>query len=68
MSRFGGIFGPQINQEGMQSLAKKVSAIKQAPTPKTVEQLESFLGMINYYGKFIPNLSTIAALLNRLKH
>ena len=43
-------------------------AIEQAPTPKTVEQLESFLGMINYYGKFIPNLSTIAAPLNQLWH
>ena len=29
--------------------------------------MESFLGMINYYGKFIPNLSTVAAPLNRLQ-
>ena len=60
--------GHEINQEGIQPLEKKVSAIKQAPTPKTVEQLESFLGMINYYGKFLPNLSTIAAPLNQLRH
>ena len=44
--------GHEIDQEGIQPLEKKVSAIKQAPTPKTVEQLESFLGMINYYGNF----------------
>ena len=60
--------GHEINQEGIQPLEKKVAAIKQAPTPKTVEQLESFLGMINYYGKFIPNLSSIAAPLNQLRH
>ena len=45
-----------------------MSAIKQAPTPKTVEQLESFLRMINYYRKFLPNFSTIAAPLNQLRH
>ena len=60
--------GHEINQEGIQALEKKVIAIKQAPTPKTVEQLESFLGMINYYVKFIPNLSSIAAPLNQLRH
>ena len=60
--------GHEINQEGIQPLVKKVIAIKQAPTPKTVEQLESFFGMINYYGKFIPNLSSIAAPLNQLRH
>ena len=60
--------GHEINQEGIRPLEKKVAAIKQAPTPKTVKQLESFLGMINYYGKFIPNLSSIAAPLNQLRH
>ena len=60
--------GHEINQEGIWPLEKEVAAIKQAPTPKTVEQLESFLGMINYYGKFIPNLSSIAAPLNQLRH
>ena len=44
------------------------TSIKQAPSPKTVQELESFLGMINYYGKFIPNLSSIAAPLNQLRH
>ena len=33
-----------------------------------MEQLESFLGMINYYGKFIPNHLSIAAPLNQLRH
>ena len=29
-------------------------------------QLKSFLGLLNYYGKFIPNLSTLLAPLHRL--
>ena len=59
-----------LEKHGLRGQLSKcqVLAIKQASTPKTVEQLESFLGMINYYGKFIPNLSSIAAPLNKLRH
>jgi hypothetical protein len=38
-----------------------------APEPKSLQQLESFLGLVNYYGKYIPNLSTLAAPLNALR-
>ncbi len=31
-----------------------------------VSQLKSFLGMINYYGKFLPDLSTVLSPLHRL--
>ena len=34
-------------------------AIWRAPIPTDVSQLKSFLGLINYYGKFLPNLSTV---------
>lgn len=36
----------------------KVEAILKAPAPSNVQQLQSYLGLINYYGKFIPNLSS----------
>ena len=45
---------------------EKVRAIKDAPAPKTLQELRSFLGMLNFYGIFIPNLSTILAPLNVL--
>ena len=45
-------------------MEKKVLAIKQTPAPKAMEQLET---MINYYGKFISNLSTLVAPLNQLR-
>jgi len=35
-----------------------VEAISKAPAPKNVTELRSFLEMINYYSKFIPNLAT----------
>ena len=29
------------------------------PQPITVRELKSYLGQLNYYGKFLPNVSTI---------
>ena len=43
-------------------------AINEAPTPKNVAELWSFLGIINYYSRFLPNLSTRLAPLYRLLH
>ncbi len=48
--------GHQISKEGIQALPSKVDAIAQAPEPKNVQELRSFLGLLNYYGKFIKNL------------
>lgn len=31
------------------------------PTPKTIKELRSVLGMVNYVRKYIPNLATITA-------
>ena len=49
----------QINHEGIRPLEDKVEAIAKAPTPSNLRELRSFLGHLNYYGKFIPNLATI---------
>ena len=46
----------QISEEGIQLLAIKVSAKIKAPTPKDLQQLRSFLGLVNYYEKFIPTV------------
>lgn len=46
----------------------KLSAILQIATPTTVTELKSFLGIINYYAKFIKGYATIASpLFNLLK-
>ena len=34
--------------------------------PQNLQELRSFLGLLNYYGKFIPKLSTIIHPLNNL--
>lgn len=58
--------GHKIDAEGLHALPQKQKAVKDAPTPTNVQQLRSFLGLVNYYGKFIANLSTIVHPLNEL--
>ena len=60
--------GHRIDAEGLHMTKEKVHAILQAPAPKDVGQLKSFLGMIHYYGKFCPNLSQTLAPMTELLH
>ena len=36
-----------------------MEATVQAPQSRNLQELQSFLGLLNYYGKFIPNLATL---------
>ena len=47
-----------IDAEGLHPLPDKVQAVQQAPTSRSVMELKSYLGLLTYYGKFLPNLST----------
>ena len=58
--------GCVISASGISPTEEKVEAIKQAPRPENLTQLRAFLGMINYHGKFIRNLSSILQPLNQL--
>lgn len=48
-----------IDAQGIHKALVKVAAITQAPAPCSVTELHSFLGMVNYFGKFLPNLATL---------
>ena len=58
--------GHRIDAKGLHTTSGKLEAIREAPTPQNVTQLRSFLGLLNYYGKFIANLSTLLHPLNNL--
>ena len=47
--------GHKITAEGILPLPEKVSAVKQFPKPSSVNQLRQFLGLVNFYHRFIPN-------------
>ena len=55
-----------IDADGLHKSPAKVKAIVEAPEPQNQQQLRSFLGLVNYYGKFISSLSTITHPLNQL--
>lgn len=50
--------GHIICADGIRPNPRKVDAISKAPSPKNVSELKSYLGLLNFYGRFIPNLST----------
>ena len=58
--------GHRIDAQGLHTTDKKVEAITGAPEPQNVAELRSFLCLLHYYGKFIPNLSSILTPLNHL--
>ena len=43
-----------------------MKAVQEAPTPKNATELKSFLGLVNFYGKFLPHLSSVLSPLNCL--
>ena len=55
----------KISAQGLQPTDDKIQAINNAPTPTDVSQLKSFLGLVNYCYKFLPNWSNILAPLYR---
>lgn len=60
--------GLVVDEQGVHTSSEKTKAVLNAPQPRNVKALRSFLGMMNYYRKFIPNLaSTLKPLTILLK-
>ena len=55
-----------VDKEGLHATQAKVEAITKAPDPRNIHEFRSFLGLVNYYGKFIKHLSTLIQQLNHL--
>jgi len=55
-----------IDGQGLHPDPKKVSAITDMPAPKNLNTLRSFLGAINYYSRFIPDMHILRRPLDYL--
>ena len=59
-------FAFRMDRYGIHPSLRKVQAIQEVAVPQNVAELKSYLGLANYYRKFIPNMLTIVNPLNRL--
>ena len=51
--------GHTVTKDGIQPLPEKVAAINAYPVPSSMDELRRFLGMVNFYNRFIPNAAKI---------
>ena len=51
--------GHHVSPKGAVPLPAKVEAIAAFPRPLTIKQLQEYLGMINFYNRFIPHAAHI---------
>ncbi|KRX23258.1 Uncharacterized protein T07_6398 [Trichinella nelsoni] len=58
--------GFEVDATGIHPAKAKVQAIQDAPTPKNKQQLQAFLGLLNFYHSFLKDKSTVAEPLHRL--
>ncbi|KAL0879388.1 hypothetical protein ABMA27_003149 [Loxostege sticticalis] len=58
--------GHTIDKHGLHKCQEKVNAIANTERPTNVNELRTFLGMANFYNKFIPNLASITSPMNEL--
>ena len=59
-------FGHELSKDGVHVQSSKVKAIKDLPAPENITELRRLLGMTNYLGKFLPDLSSKTQPLNEL--
>lgn len=58
--------GHRLTSDGVTVTDNKVEAVKNFREPRTPAEISSFLGLVNFVGRFIPNLSTVTEPLRRL--
>ena len=58
--------GYQISREGILPLQDNVAAIQELNPPSNLQELRRFLGMVNYYHNFIPEVARLLAPLHEL--
>ena len=58
--------GHIVSEDSIRTDPKKVEAVQQWPMPVTVTNVRSFLGLTNYYRRFLEGYARIARPLNNL--
>ncbi len=60
--------GHVIHTSELHKSTDKLCAIAEAPAPVNINQVRSFLGLVNHNAKFVPNLASVLHPLNVILH
>ena len=60
--------GYHISRHGIAPLSDKVQAIQDFPQPQSQRQLRQFIGMVNFYHRFVPHCAALMQPLHSLLH
>ncbi len=58
--------GYHVDSTGIRPLENKIQAVREFPRPTSKRKLREFLGLVNFYRRFIPNAANLLHPLNRL--
>ncbi|POM76905.1 Hypothetical protein PHPALM_5807, partial [Phytophthora palmivora] len=57
----------EVSSEGIRADPKKIKAVMEVPFPTSKKGMQSFLGALNYYSRFIQDFAVYGAALYQLK-
>ncbi|POM65544.1 Hypothetical protein PHPALM_18721 [Phytophthora palmivora] len=57
----------EVSSEGIRADPKKIKAVTEVPFPTSKKGMQSFLGALNYYSRFIQDFAVYGAALYQLK-
>ena len=58
--------GHHVNRHGISHLDEKVQAVRNFPQPNTQRKLREFIGMVNFYHRFLPHCAELMQPMNAL--
>ncbi|CAH2088526.1 unnamed protein product [Euphydryas editha] len=58
--------GHELSGSGVRPLDKYLTAIKSSRTPNTIEEIQSFLGLVNFVSKWIPDFATLTEPMHEM--
>ena len=58
--------GFKYSDTGVAPSPQKTKAISDWPTPTSIKEVRSFLGLVNFYHRFVPHFANVAGPLNDL--
>ena len=60
--------GHRVTAQGIEPLPERVEAIHQFPRPQEAKSLGEFLGIVNFYHRFIPHAAALMGPLHSMSH